>query len=555
MKKKSIIAVLSALLLVGCSSSIEARPNVVKDEDVLVEVTENNKTVDIYNNEFTDLYESLVEAGTTNTNIVNEMVQIIAKREIGVHASKADKTYKSFSEKNFISEERFNELVDEYMVDLVLSGSYTEDYLFHEEKFAREQRESLYTIKDNDGNTTEEKFNSPMLLTPGIEFVDVFGSDIETDENTRLQKGREKYQDYREKVVEPVIYKRLLTSKYLMENRYRALGRAAAREVRVISIDNSKPKDSGSAIKTLNNYIGGYLYVTHNQISNPDSYFPCVQENGNWVYNFDIDSLARIWKGVYSDDTSSLSALEMKELEFINGKNSTLEKLYTENQETIVDEITEIAEKDPTSGKWNLKSGLNMDNEHISELVSKYTGTFSYPVDWGVTLAEREIQSKDIVDDDFVIEKTGLTSLPSDIRTRLFQVSVEKNIKTVNNTNFLMPEKKANTGTTVDYSKLDNCIADAANYVHYDSSSKTYYVVIVDAYNYSTSSTDLGTELTDSTREKALEVAILLGDDSSHQNDAIIHYLKKEDSIYDICFHDEDFYDYMKSSYAEIFED
>ncbi len=556
MKKRNLLITLSALLLVGCSSAIEARPKDVKNEDVLVDVKEGDKNIDVYNNEFTDLYESLVNAGTTNTNVVNEMVQIVAKKEVGVHSAKVSGTpYKSFADVNFITEERFEELVDEYMVDLVMSGSYSEDYLFHEEKFAREQREALYKITDNKGSDKEEDFNEPKLLTPGIKFVDVFGVDGAQDETTKIQQGREKYQEYREKVVYPVIYKRLLTSKYLMENKYKALGRAAARDVRVISLDNSKPKDSGSAIRTLNNYIGGYLYVNSNPtVENPDSYFPCEKVNDVWDFSFNIESLSRIWKGVYDDETTGLQA---KEVAFINGTNATKEKLYTENQETIVDEIEEIAQLNFETSQWELKEGLDLENSHITELLSKYTGSYTYPIDWGVTLAEREIRSKDIIDDDLFIEKNGLSSLPSSIRNRLFAVNVAKNVKTVGNTTFLMPEKKANQGTVTNYSALENCVVDAENYVHYDSSSKTYYVVIVDDYNYSTSEEGLGKDFENATTEqkaKALEVALLLGDDSSHQNDAIVHFFKKENAIYELAYHDDDFYEYMKSTYPEIFE-
>lgn len=550
MKKRNIIAVLSGLLLVGCSSEIVARPDYVKNEDVLVDIKEGDKNVEIYNNEFEDLYESLVNAGTTNTNVVNAIVKIVAKREIGVPEAEKNETYKSFAEVGFITEERFETLVDEYMVDLVLGGSYSEDVQFHEEKFAREQREALYVITDNNGSTTEENFNAPTLLIPGIKFVDIFGVSTEATEELQIAKGREKYKEYREKVVHPIIYKQLLTSKYLIENKYKALGRAAARDVRVISIDNSSTKDSGSAMRTLSNYIGGYLFAINNpQNANVSTYFPLNNES---KVSFDIDSLARIWKGVYSEDISSLSNLEKNEIEFINGRNATAEQLYTVNQETIVDEVETIAQQS-SNGTWTLKSNLDLEDSHVTELLSKYTGSYSYPVDWGVTLAEREIQIKDIVDDEFVIEKTGLSSLPSSIRDLLFAVNVQKHIKTVDDTNFLVPEKKIND--VADYTTIGGCVKAAENYVHYDSSSKTYYVVIVDDYKYSTADDGLGKELTDATKAKALEVAILLGEDSTHQKDAIVHYFKNENDIYTICYHDEDFYDYMKSNYPEIFEE
>ncbi len=551
MKKRNLFVVISALLLVGCSSSrVEARPDHVIKEDVLVDVNEGDKKTDIYNNEFTDLYQSLVDAGTTNSNVVDELVKTVAKKEIGTH--KAEDGFKTFAEVGFITEERFNELVDEYMTDIAKGGSYTEDYLFHEEKFVRDQREALYTITDNTGSPTTENFNEPLLITPDIEFVDVFGVKTEATEEAQIAKGREKYKEYREKVVEPIIYKRLLTSKYLMNVKYKSLGRAAARNVRVITIDNSKPKDSGSAIRTLNNYIGGYLYVTNKENNIPasevESYFPTIVDGKP---TFDVKSLARIWQGVYGDKPNEL---EQKELAFIDGKNATGEKLYTVNQETIVDEIEEIAVKD-INGKWVLKEGLDVEDSHITELLSKYTGSYAYPIDWGVTLEERKIQTTNIVEDDFFIKKTGLTSLPDSVRNRLFENSIEENISTIDGTNFLLPEKKANLGEEIKLNSIENCIKAASNYIHHDADSKTYYVVIVDEYKYSTAEDGLGKELTEATKDKALEVAILLGEDSTQQTDAITHYFKTDNDLYEILYHDSDFYDYMKANYPDIFED
>lgn len=547
MKKRNLLVVLSALLLVGCST-VKARPDQVKNEKGLVTVKDNDgKEMDIYGNEFEDLYQGLVDAGTSNTNIVNEMTQVVARREIGVPAAKKTDVYKSFAEVGFISEERFEELVDEYMVDLVTSGTYSEDQLFHEEKFAREQREALYVVKDNQGSTTEENFNDPLLLIPGLKFKDIFGV------NGDVAKGREKYQGYREKVVYPVIYKNLLTGKYLMHNKYKALGRAGARKVRAITIDNSSTEDKGSAIRTLNNFIGGYLYVTKNNIADSEvsKYYPCNKDT------FDIDALARIWKGVY--DENNLSTQDQNEINFINGTNATNEKLYTVNQETIVDELNEIATLDSNS-KWTVKSNLNLDDAHITELLSKYTGNYSYPIDRGVTLAEREIQINDIVDDeDLYISKTGLTSLPSTLRNIIFATNMSDKIEKVATTNFLKTETGINQGNKDDYSTIAKCIEKAANFIHYDSDAKKYYVVVIDDYSYSTADTDLGNKYSDEKKDKALEVAILLGEDSTYQKEALIHYFKlenkKEADFYKVLYHDQDFYDYMKSTYPEIFED
>ena len=114
MKKRNLIAALAGLtLLVGCSE-IQAKPNYV--EDPLVSFTGEEE---VYKNEFTDLYDALVNAGTSNSTIVDQLLLKIAKKEIGVFAKDLTddlkaKGYKSFAEVGFLNakgddsaEERF----------------------------------------------------------------------------------------------------------------------------------------------------------------------------------------------------------------------------------------------------------------------------------------------------------------------------------------------------------------------------------------------------------------------------------------------------------------
>lgn len=116
MKKRNLIAALAGLtLLVGCSE-IQAKPNYVEDPLVSFEGEE------VYKNEFTDLYDALVNAGTSNSTIVDQLLLKIAKKEIGVFAKDLTddlkaKGYKSFADVGFLSakdgdsaEERFEML-------------------------------------------------------------------------------------------------------------------------------------------------------------------------------------------------------------------------------------------------------------------------------------------------------------------------------------------------------------------------------------------------------------------------------------------------------------
>ena len=553
MKKKNVIAVLAATaLLVGCSTEIKAKPNYV--EDSLVQVSGNSGNEEIYNNEFTDLYDALVDAGTSNSTIVDYLINQMAKKEIGVSeqdpelASLKALGYKTLNEIDFLastspnstSEEEFQKLMDDYMVDAIYDGGYTKDSNYQEEKFAREQRDALYIIKDYDNSEVAENFGEERLLVPNLTFDELFPNN-----------GRERYKDYREKVVSPIIYKRLLTAKYLYQNKYKVLGRAAARNVRAVELDNGSINDKTAANRTINNYIGGFLYAQTSGNADAANYFPGEKDSdGNYI--FSVEAISNIWKGV--DE-----GLTEKEKNFINSGNISGEKLYTRNS-AIEEDLAKIA--DIENGHYHLKSGLDFELSTINDTVSKYTGSFAYPIDWGVTLAEREILADDIVYDDFYVERTGLIDFPSSIRSRLFSMSVENNLVTVGNTTFLMPEKKVNSGSSGEgestsknlvCNSTSSCIAQAANLYHYDAESSTYYVVIVDQYDYNTADLKGGEEdgTNEEVKNKAIRIATLLGENESYQQDALIHYFKE----YNISYHDDDFYSYLESTYPDIFEE
>lgn len=546
MKKRNLLAVLACVtLLVACD--VEAKPNYVSDK--LVSFTDN---AEVYNNEFTDLYDSLVDAGTSNSSIVDALILKIAKREIGVFAKDTElieKGYKTINEEGFLpaegitAEERFEQLIDEYMVDKVMGGSYSEDYLFQEDKFAREQRESLYIITDKTGSETGNQFNENIDLVPGITYSEIFS-------------GRENYADYREKVVKPIIYERLLTAKYLYNNKYKTIGRSAARHVRVVEIDNSSTEDKGSALRTLNNYVGGFLYAatsgdTETNIAN---YYPEVKNADN-TYPFDVESISNIWKGIWRESNPTQEA-------FVNGSNLSNESLYTLHDE-IEEDLAKIADYNSTDDSYTIKAGLDYENSTITNLLSEYTGSYSYPVDWGVTLAERKLNAQDLTEDDFFVEKTGLTSLPSSIRSNLFSMTVSKKLANVGGSTFLLPEQQENTefvfkagdNSSLVFDTKEKALAAATNLIHYDANSSKYYVVLVDAYDYST--TDLAggesdAENVDLTKKnKAIETAILLGENSTYQEDTLLHYFEE----YGLSYHDDAFYEYLSSTYEELFEE
>ncbi len=558
MKKKNIlISILACTSLLVACGEVEAKPNYVDDK--LVSFTGSEE---VYKNDFTGLYDSLINAGTANSTIVDELSLKVAKKEIGVfQKEKGDNSnLKTIDEVGFLpkgdnttAEERFEKLIDDYMVDKVLGGQYSEDYLFQEENLAKELREALYDIKDNDGHgsaveNNNNNFNKDVELVKNVTFDDIFS--VKNPDGSIKLSGREKYDDYREKAVKPIIYERLLTAKYLYNKKYKTIGRSAARYVRTIEIDNSSTEDKGSALRTLKNYIGGFLYASANG-ENASNYYP-EEKNSNGNYDFNVERLANIWKGTVEDDSKAKN--------FIEKGNLSNEKLYNLYDE-IEDDLNKIATKNGET--YSIRSKLDYEDSTITNLVSEYTGSYSYSLDWGRTLKTRELNAKDITEDDFFVEKTGLTSLPSSIRSNLFSMTISRKVATIGGTTFLLPEEQENTNYTFnigdnDITNLSDksaALEAARNLIHYDSSSSTYYVIIVDDYSYSTSDLADGEATAENInaekREKAINTAILLGENSSYQESSLLYYFEE----YGLTYHDQDFYDYITSTYEELFED
>lgn len=506
MKKVTKILSLSlvALSLFACDD-ILAKPDVVVNEDSLITIGDNK---DIYNNNFEVIYDQLVSSGTSNSTIMKEIINNTAKKEISkfyniseadfnkvletvkaklVNPSTADLTGKAQELENIILEK-----VQKTMMDKVKSGSYSKESLYQEEKFANELKTSLYDIKG-------EEFVEDYLITPDSEYKNLFKAD---------------YSDYIERSIYPDLLKELLTSVYLYENEYLSLGRAYAREVKYIKLETiSTHKDSVPML--INSYFEAFR---NNEIS------------------FDLDSLAKIYKGV-------------------NLADGSVEKTFLTNYSGITTRENVIEEEISKVGVWNagtneydlIKDSTKRDNE----LVSSYTGSYTYPVSHGKLLKDRELEALDIVvDDGLVVKSGGVSSLPSDLRDRIFTSNISNNITKLASRDetkeiqILIPKYTPNLSETDPDYYLNK-------YAYYDTSSNAYYIVLIGNY-YNTSALrqkdDDTAEVKENKKQHALEIARLLSSTSSNQTDAITHYLNQ----YDLTFGDQKFYDYLKETYPDL---
>lgn len=511
MKKLGKILTLSlaSLMLFACDD-IAAEPKPVVDGNELVSVENKN---DLYNNNFEVVYEKLTASGTANDTIMKELINVMAKEQVakfyGLEVTEfenvltnvlntlANNSPATLTGKAKELEDIILEQIKDKMVDKVRGGSYSTDYLFDEEKLVNELKLSLYDIK---GDT----FTKDLLVTPDSTYEEVFKAD---------------YSDYIEKSLYPDVLKELLTSVYLYENEYTSLGRSYARDVRYIKLEAiSTHKDSVPVL--INSYFDSFI--------NNKANFP--------TETFDLDSLARIYKGVFA--STGLTEEETKEKNFESDKITTREEVLDEELEKVIDSNGNI---------------LTDETKRDNDLLSSYTGSYKYPVQHGKTLKDRELATMNIVvDDGLAVRSGGVSDLPTEMRNRLFSSGIKSNLETITMKDTENSVKVLTPKLTLNQEKDDY----VNKYAYFDSSSNAYYIVIVDDYFNTTKLRDGKADseiLNEEAKSNALEIARLLSTTSSNQKDALLHYLELDE--YKLEFGDQSFYDYIESTYPELLED
>lgn len=399
-----------------------------------------------------------------------------------------------------ISDADFNEKYQQKMIDVAVSGSYSTDNKFDEYRFALSLKADMYDIKTADGSTdlTDIKNAANEIVIDPDNYETV---QEEFDAIFNLD-----YTDYIDRYYKPMIYRQYLYAKYIYDQSYSSIGNTNARDVTVVKItdDTDNP---GSASKLVNAYVEKYI-------------------EDETVLDVDITDLARLWKGV----------------------NITAEEdawLDTLGVNTLADEI-------------DLDIEEIQDSEYLtdSNLESQYTGGYTYTVEHGKELALSDLKTTDLVTDGVFLKSSGLTDLPSSLKTRIFSTNYSTDVEGVEDGSvkdvsyvtthgdetyrFVTPEVSL-TGTE-------------ANIVNYDADSNSYYLVqvnsIVTTSRIAQSDSD-SDEVKATKRELATEAAYEMASSDSYKKSAIVWLLINND----IDYSDEDFYDYIDTNYPAVFED
>lgn len=317
--------------LVSCGDEVLAEPGNI--DSPIVNITDSEK--DYFRNTIEYLYTDLIDGGTTNTTVFNNLVTNIAEAEL----------------EGFVSEEKIKKLCKEELLKKVTSGSFSTNNLFNEEKFANSLNTALTIVTPGTNG-----YNKDYLITPE-------DHDVENFDNVFYGN----YDKYIEKEIRPTVLKNLLTSKYLYENSVSSLSRASAREVSYIKLENFANK-AGEVNKLINEWLGKFI---------------TAQETDKTLV-IDLDELQAIYKGVKQEGTDERSVRI----------NDYIDRYYT-----LADEIEEDIEKIATidNGKYVMKDADDTDKTIEDKYTGNGAYTIEWGHELALrTLAQKDFTGSDI---------------------------------------------------------------------------------------------------------------------------------------------------------------
>lgn len=430
------------------------------------------------------------------------------------------------------------------MYSNISGGAYSDRNLFYESRYLMSLRGAMKKV-----SLPAEGVHDGVLLSPDVEDYDVF-------DTTKGFLKREFYQGgdyaYIEEDIVPSIYNEMLVEQYILDEQYNTLGRSYAREVEVVSI---KANDSYplAARYLVNEFVEKYISGPN---AKPNATTVAGATNGVTLDTLKI--LSNAWKGV--DLTTEEEALVVDSEGFIL-KDVDGEEVYLGTEYgDMIEDYSKIK-----ADLFDTDSGVE----------SSFTSSGKYSKEVGKLLKMREIDLKDHTENGWYIKEGGMSSLPSSIVDRLFNVAVANALTEGSDAevaaqdrwqysngewSYVKPE-----GETSRYVSLINGTyflkaPDAENIerdmLHYDSSTKTYYIVVIKEASSTSKLSKVNDNRYAKTRgDKVMEdivneICEKVAKKDTYKTLSTKHWL--EDAL--LKYHDQKVYDYFKSNYPELFE-
>ena len=423
------------------------------------------------------------------------------------------------------------------MYEKISGGSYTDRHIFSEAKLLKALRAQLENVADPDLAGIE--------LYEGIIKQEVEPEDVFTH-YLHLEHYMSDANTYIIDEIMPDVYKDLLSELYLLQETYNSLGRSYARKVNIIEFANNSA------------YPDAAFYLA-NQLVNEINAAPADFDITNMLQRF--QEYSRAYVGVF--ETGS------KEEKIIVDAGVFEKRDYS----ATIPELSPYYLGTEFGDTGNSYYKLMTTSKNDSSLQSKFTGSNSYPTYVGLAMQRLETEEKDHTTTGWFIKNGGLSSLPSDIRSRLFNIGVANGVKeteadrTAASRTFVNGEWKEAQDENAYVCRINghNFLKKAErvkgdsiekDILHYDASSKTYYIIEIEEAVSSSKMSPTSANYYGVTRGKDVvediinSIANIVSDAESYGTLATKKYLKEMA----IQYHDESVYNYFKTNYPELFE-
>jgi len=503
---KYVVALSGALLLAGCD--IIAQPSDYEQpllSDLVTDIEKNIASV---------VYDALRDAGTLSEQAKNDVFNLIAddifgKYEDNLTSAEADKVA-------FVAD--VQERINEKMYGKITSGSYETRNYFSEARFADYVKKLLYPVAYD----PLEGYVSDYIFLPVSQ--EEISSGAVLDEAIHM----EYYEEYILGELVPEIYREKLIEQYVLDQDYATIGRSYARKVNYIAIQTSS--NNPEAVKYLmDTFIDKYIL-----------------EPTATAEDADLNLLANVWRGL--------------DIQAGSDEEQLLLDAGLDVSKTLNGDILAQFDK------------INVNPQLTDEAVeADFTANGKYTPDEGLLVKQNALRKRDLITDGWFVKNGGLESLPTEIRNRLFNIGVangvdkaidefapeytgadaEKSdyVRNIHGKYYLIPQNSQQIGDP----NIPN-----RDFLLFDASSSTYFIIqIEEAVN----TTKLNTSETSTTNYDAIkgagyramiagEVAKVLGKRDANRTSAFNHYLGE----YDIVFHDQDIWDYFKSTFPDVYD-
>jgi hypothetical protein len=565
----------SATALAGCDSVVAIPTSDVYDAEIL-------NLDNVTHNAMSQIYDSVVSEGDTNSAKVLSNILYIYSQTMygpfydvknsagtvtanGLHSVVTAYLADSTSQTNIDAIQAFADNYAIYADDTTGEGSidkviafyrdilyrvravfltyvqnttYQVRSVFYEKKFYDAQVKAYYSL----GDVSSYKIKQVEGTLRVSENLDGDDDEVESGYFNDLFTT---YENYIEDAVLPDIYRSELISQYLYSQNYRTIGNSYARKVDVITLgDNSAYPGATKAL--IRAYCKDVLAVSEADAA-VTSLFDSSDKIDFDLYGFPF--LGDLYKGTTSDFTADQKTV--RDLVYADAG-------WTDETITVSGETITYQNESSMGTYYNQFAKLTDDRfTDNSSVRSDFTDSGAYSVETGLKIKQQALVATDKTTHGWYTS-SGLTSLPSSSKTRLFKMGVANEVdyesnyatkdpeygKFVNHSYYLTPESYETT--------------DSYPYLTYSSSN--WYLIRVDEavkgakliVDGDGSYSEMTAHSSDSlfTEYIARQVAYTLSSNDTYKTASNKYFVDQMA----ITYHDTTIYDYFKTTFPDLFD-